>query len=344
MKIKLFLIVMFAIIYTSCKHNHEATKLEEPKNEKMLITAYSNDFEVFAESDAFIVGKTSNLFAHFSTLSDFKALESGTITARLVVNGNETSQSLDKPTRNGIYSFDITPETIGTGQIIFDIKTDKENFQVIVPNIVVYDTEDEARIIATEAVVSKTNTTVFTKEQIWKIDFSTELPKKEAFGQVIKTTAQVESAQGDELIITAKTNGIITLSNNSIFEGKGVSRGQLILSISGNQLADNNISVRFSEAKNNFEKAKADFERATALAKDKIVSEKDLRNTKNIYDNAKANFENLNKNFSSTGQNVLSPMKGFIKQIWKSCILRRLIINAATDNICHAAICSQGDP
>jgi RND family efflux transporter MFP subunit len=80
-------------------------------------------------------------------------------------------------------------------------------------------------------------------------------------------------------------------------------------------MADNNISVRYAEAKNNLEKAKADFERATELAQDKIVSAKDLLVAKNQYDNAKAVFDNLNNNFSASGQSVKSPMSGFVKQV-----------------------------
>jgi RND family efflux transporter MFP subunit len=99
-------------------------------------------------------------------------------------------------------------------------------------------------------------------------------------------------------------------------EGKSVSRGEKLLSISGNGLADNNPTVRFIEAKNNFEKAESDYERSKELVKDKIVSEKEFLNSKNEYDNAKAIFDNLNKNFSSSGQNITSPMKGFVKQLF----------------------------
>jgi RND family efflux transporter MFP subunit len=81
-------------------------------------------------------------------------------------------------------------------------------------------------------------------------------------------------------------------------------------------MADNNISVRFTEAQNNYEKAKADYERAQELAKDKIVSEKDLIAAKNQYENSKAVYENLNKNFNAAGQTVTSPMSGFIKQVF----------------------------
>ncbi len=339
MKNKLYFILILAYLFVSCnsEHDHESHEEhaehdeqneheghehhdedegEEHEDEKIQFTAYSNDFEVFAEADVFVTGETSNILSHFSKLPNFKALETGSITIRLVVNKKEIKQTLEKPDRKGIYSFNIKPETAGKGQIVFDINTEKGKFKIIVPNITVFQTEEEAHHEAHEHEISEVNTTVFTKEQSWKIDFSTELPKKEPFGQVIKTTAQIQSAQGDEIIISAKTSGIVKLSENSILEGKEVSRRQVLFSISGSELADNNISVRYTEAKNNFQKAKSDYERANELAKDKIVSEKDLLTARNRFDNEKAIYYNLNKNFNSKGQNVTSPMTGFIKYLF----------------------------
>jgi len=313
---KIFLFALLALLYAGCKSSDANHNQAEPEKAKIKLTAYSTDFEVYAEADPLAIGRTSNVLSHFSHLPDFKALEIGSMTIRLIINGKETTQTLDKPTRKGIYSFDIKPETQGTGKIIYDIKTDKGSFILEVPEITVYSNEQESDDAALKVVLGRTNTTVFTKEQTWKTDFATDYPKVEPFGQVIKTSAQVLSSQGDEIIVSAKSNGIVLLSNNNVLEGKSVSAGQVLFSISGSGLADNNSSVRFVEAQNNYEKANADYERAKELAKDKIVSEKDLLIAKNQYENAKAIYENLNKNFSSSGQNVSSPMSGFVKQLF----------------------------
>ncbi len=315
MKSKIILFALLAYIFVRCDPGHDNETHEVQDAAKIQLTEYSNEFELFAEADPFVKDKTSNVLAHFSDLPAFKAIESGSITICLIVNGRETKQTLENPTRKGIYSFDIKPETTGSGQIIFDINTEKGNFQIIVTQITVFANEQEATEAAGKDIVSNTNTTSFTKEQSWKIDYSSELPVTEPFGQVIKTTAQVKSTPGHEVIVPAKTNGIVMLLNYNVLEGNNVSDGQILFTISGNEFADNNSSVRFEEAKNNFEKAKADYERLQELVKDKIVSEKELLIAKNQYNNTKATFDNLNKNFSSTGQHVSSPMGGFIKQL-----------------------------
>ncbi len=316
MNYKIFMGVLLAFAIASCSPSgHENEKQDEHEKVKFQYTAYSTNFELFAEADAFIVGEKANVLSHFSKVPDFKAVEKGKITITLSVNGIETKQTLDQATRKGIYSFDLKPETKRKGKLTFEITTDKGTFEVIVPDVKVFANDEEAHK-AEQPVVSCTNTTVFTKEQSWKIDFATAIPRSEPFGQVIKTTALVQSAQSNELIISAKTSGVVLFNSGVLLEGRDVSVGQSLFSVTGGNMADNNIVVKYAEAKSNYEKANADYERAKELAKDKIVSEKDLLSAKNQYENAKAVYDNLNWNFNASGQTITSPQEGFIKQVF----------------------------
>lgn len=316
MKNKIIFFVLLAIIFTSCKENQTQEKEDSHSHEdiKLQITSYSNEFELFAEADPFVVGHTSGILSHFSHLPSFKALEKGEVKIRLIVSGNEVSQTLAEPTRKGIYKFRIKPNKAGKGLLIFDIKSNGIKSQ-ITSNIEVFSDEHDAIHSAEDAEISIGDAVPFTKEQSWKVDFATELPLKHEFGQNIKTVAQVQSLQRDEILISAKTSGIILFSNN-IVEGQSVNLGQILCNISGKGLADNNFAVRFAKAQNNFNKAKQDYERQKDLAKDKIISEKELLNAKNKYENTKAIYGNLNKNFSSTGQNLKSLLNGYVKQIF----------------------------
>jgi RND family efflux transporter MFP subunit len=316
MNFKILIGALWVIAVASCNPSAETENQDEREAIKFQYTSYTNDFELFAEADAFIVGETANVLSHFSMLPSFKAVEKGKIAITLSVNGKVSKQILDKPTRKGIYSFDIKPATQGKGTLTFEITNDKGSYEVIVPEVTVFASDAEAVEASKKVVISRTNTTVFTKEQSWKIDFSTNLANTEPFGQVIKTTALVQSSQGSEMVVTAKTNGIVVLTENNMLEGRDVTTGQALFSISGNNLADNNISVKYAGAKSNYEKANADYERAKELAKDKIVSQKDLLSAKNQYDNAKAVYDNLNRNFNASGQKVTSPITGFVKQVF----------------------------
>ena len=313
---KLILTSLIALAIAGCNHNQENGSDTESEEIKFQYTAYSDQFEIFAEADPFVTGQTANVLSHFSSLPEFTAVTDGTITIQLIVNGQSAEQTLPGPVRKGIYSFDIRPEVSGTGTLEYLIKTKAGHYNITVPGVSVYASITEATEAAGKNITPRTNTTVFTKEQSWKTGFSTGYPVRRSFGQVIKTTAQIHSAQGDEAIVTARTGGVISFAGLSIMEGLNVSHGQTLLTIKGSGFAKNNSAVRFAEAQNNFEKAKADYERAILLAEDKIVSEKQLLEVKTVYENARSVYENLKQNFNAGGQTVSSPMTGFVKQLF----------------------------
>lgn len=311
----LLLFALLILVAAGCqKTNNNSPVVDEPVN--LQLAAYSNEFEVYAEAKPFVVGRESNVLSHFSHLPDFKPLQQGDVAIRLLVNGSEVRQLLEKPARKGIYSFDIKPTTVGSGNIVYDINTDGEAFQVVVPDIMVYPDESSAAEAAKSKAASRTNAISFTKEQSWKIDFATEFPQAGGFGQLIKTTGRLESDLGDEQMIVAKTSGIVTFRGDELLPGNPVARGSTLLTITGSGLADNNSAVRFAEAQNNYQKTKTDLERAKKLAADKIVSDKDLVRAQTDFENASAIFENLRKNFSANGQSVTSPLTGFVKQVF----------------------------
>lgn len=316
MYFKLLLTSLIVITIAGCNHNHENGSDAESEAIKLQYTAYSDKYELFAEADPFVTGQTANVLSHFSILLEFTAVTSGAITLKLNVNGKTVEQTLESPTRKGIYSFDVRPEMSGSGILEYLIQTETGNYTVTIPGVTVYSNMQDAKEAAGKNITPRTNTTVFTKEQSWKTEFSTGYPVRRPFGQVIKTTAQIQSAQGDEVMVTAKTGGVISFAGLSIMEGINVSHGQVLLTIKGSGFAENNSSVRFAEAQNNFEKAKADYDRAMLLAEDKIVSEKQLIEAKTVYENARSVYENLKQNFNAAGQTVTSPMSGFVKQLF----------------------------
>ncbi len=316
MYLKLISFAMLAISMVACnQHHHESDSHEEHEEAKFQYTVYSNDFELFAEADAFVAGESSHLLAHFSSLPDFRAIDDSKITLVFTMNGKETRQILDKPTRKGMYSFEIRPEAAGKGWLRFEIANSKGNFEVIVPDVTVFEDDTAAHEAAEKIDIPKTNTTVFTKEQSWKVDFASGYPKNKPFGQVIKTTALVEAAQGNELVVTARSAGAVFFSSGKLFEGTEINTGQTLFTISSDGLTDNNMAVKYAEARSNYEKAKADYDRASELVADRIIAEKDFLVTKNEYETTKAVFDNLNRSTGEHGQSITSPLTGFVRQV-----------------------------
>lgn len=156
----------------------------------------------------------------------------------------------------------------------------------------------------------------FHAEQQEKIEFATELPVVEPFGQIIKTTAQVLSAPEDEAVISARMSGIVLFAGNNLSEGQAVKAGQTLFTVSGAGLADNNSQVRFTEALNNYKKAESDYQRAKELKNAQIVSEKDFLRIQADYENAKTVYQTVYQNFGGKGQTISAPFSSYIKQIF----------------------------
>ena len=316
MKYIVFIIaILLATILVSCKHSHTKEADEHARNETIKIAAYSSDFEVFAEATPFVAGQKSDILAHFSHLENFKPLAEGSVTASLIIGTDEIHQTLEQPSRPGIYLFSLQPTAAGTGKLVFDIKTSKGASQIVVPNITAYSNEHDAHEAAVNAAVSSSNGATFSKEQSWKVDFATVEARSEPFGQIIRATAQIQPSQGDERVITAKTNGTVFFPNVNIVEGKFVNAGQSLFFIDGSGMSDNNLSVRYAEAESEYNRAKAEYERKTELSKDNIVSQSDLLKVKTDYTNAEAAYNNLRRNFATGKQSISSSISGFITRV-----------------------------
>jgi len=306
------MLIVFAVMGCNHKHSHEHNHAH---NESLQLSAYNADFELFAEATPFVVGETSEILAHFSHLENFKPLAEGTVTVSMIIGTDGIRQTLEQPTQAGIYHFSLQPKTAGTGKLVFDIKTSKGTSQIVVPNITVYDDEHEAHEAAAEAAVTSSNGATFTKEQSWKVDFATTEVRRQPFGQIIRTTAQIQPSQGDERTIPAKASGIVSFANNNVIEGTAVSAGQSLFFIDGSGMADNNLSVRYAEVESEYNRAKTEYERKQELAKVNIVSQSDLLKAKTDFTNAEAAYNNLRNNFTAGKQSISSPISGFVTRV-----------------------------
>jgi membrane fusion protein, heavy metal efflux system len=317
MKQTVFIAAISLFLFAGCK-NKSTSDLHDHDHEDVYLQmiAYSEELELFAEAEPFAAGKASTILAHFTRLSDFKPLDESSITASMMTGSKGVRQTIDKPTRPGIYVFRLTPAIAGKTKIVFDIKNSLGEFQVTVPDIIVHENSHDAIHAAEDQIIEDPNAVFFTKEQSWKFDFATDFPDYDSFGQVIRTVAQVVPAQSDEIIVSAKTSGNIIFTDHFLLEGQTVRTGQKLLRISGSEMADNNFLVRYEEARNNHVRAKSEYERAASLAVEKIISEKELDQAKNEYENVRVVYENMVRNFGPDGQTVKSPVEGFVGQIF----------------------------
>ena len=277
-------------------------------------TRYTYKTELFVEFKPLVTGTTSTFAAHFTKLGEnFTALTEGTVTVSLIMGDKGVRHTEEAPASPGIYRLALKPSSAGKGQLVFDIKTKDYTDKIVIDNITVFANTEAA--MAEVQPEPSSNTLSYLKEQAWKVGFANTPVYTHPFHEIIKASGEILSAPGDEVIITANTNGAVSFADNALTVGSLVSNGQALFVLSGSSNVVDNTESRYKEAKVNYEKAKLDYERAAVLVKDKIVSEKDFFTAKAAYENAAIIYTTLSKNYSVRGQRINAPIKGYLKNL-----------------------------
>jgi cobalt-zinc-cadmium efflux system membrane fusion protein len=308
--------LLWVFALASCQRSpspDEQGHAHEPESPTLAYTLYSDKTELFIEFKPLVVGQSTRFAAHFTKLSDsFTALTEASITVSLIVDGKGIRSAVDKPSSPGIFRLALKPTTVGTGNLVFDVKTPEYTDRLTIKAVVVYADQKSADALKIEE--PEGGSISFLKEQAWKIEFANQRIEPQTFYDVIKTSGQLNAKATDEQVISARSSGAVKW-NEKIAPGASVVQGQELFVLTSGNLAQGNIESQYREAKSNFEKAEADYIRVQPLLADKIVSQKDYAEIKNKYEQTKIEYETLGRNYSQGGQTVQSPMAGFVKQL-----------------------------
>ena len=140
---------------------------------------------------------------------------------------------------------------------------------------------------------------------------ASEVIQPKTFRQVIKTSGEVQAAQGAESVVVANVAGVVSFQR-AVTEGMQVGKGATIMTISASKLQDGDPAERARIA---YEAAKADYDRASRLVESQIVSQKEFNAIKEKYENARLAYEALAKNQTKGGVEVVAPIGGYIKNL-----------------------------
>lgn len=146
-------------------------------------------------------------------------------------------------------------------------------------------------------------------------DYKTAKVAFEPFHSIIKTSGEIKLSTSGEFVLTAPSSGIVHYADQTLSEGTSLKAGQNMFYISGGDLVDNNVNVKYNQAKSRYDKATSDYERAEQLVKQNIISEKEFDQAKMVYLNAKSEFDIMKKSASGKSS-VKTPSKSFIKEFY----------------------------
>ncbi|WP_192823909.1 efflux RND transporter periplasmic adaptor subunit [Rufibacter sp. LB8] len=284
--------------------------------EDLSYTLYTGQTELFVEFTPLIVGQTSKFAAHLTKLGPaFKPFTEGQLTVSLVKGNKGIRHTVDTPRSPGIFGPKLQPTTAGEGyRLIFDVKAGALTDQFVIENVTVYP-DLKTAIAQQPKPEEKGNEISYLKEQAWKVEFANQEVKKGPFYEVIKTSGQVMPAQGDEVVLTAKADGIVEFVGSGLLAGKTVTKGQPLFTVKGGGLADDNLNVKLAQLRANYQKAQVDYNRASELVKDQIIPRKEYESIKLQYETARREYQALAGAFKGGGLRIGAPQSGFIKEV-----------------------------
>ncbi|MDR2774464.1 MAG: efflux RND transporter periplasmic adaptor subunit [Tannerella sp.] len=150
----------------------------------------------------------------------------------------------------------------------------------------------------------------FSRQQAEAVGLQIEEVTVGTFSQVIKTSGQILSAQGDEVSITATSNGIVSFAGSSVSDGAAIRAGEAIVVISAKNLLDGDPAAKTGIA---YETALKEYQRAEELTKVQIISAKEFEQARLRYETAKTAYEAQASAITAGGVKVVSPVNGYIK-------------------------------
>src|SRR5690554_5840538 len=82
------------------------------------------------------------------------------------------------------------------------------------------------------------------KQQFERLGLQLETVGIRPFSQIIKTAGQLEAATGQEVVLSARSSGIISFANRNLTSGRAVSRGEALAYISDKNMVDGEVLNR----------------------------------------------------------------------------------------------------
>jgi len=315
-----YILIVLAFLAMSCNnkaedahaHNADGSHLGE-EIPRLDHTIWTDKTELFVEFPALIVGNGSKFAAHFTVLNKHQPVREGSVTVSLIKDGKGIRNTVEAPSSPGIFSPAIQPKEAGNYQLVFELTTPEYSDKITIDNVTVYANADEA--IKALGTSEDDGSISFLKEQAWKIDFQTAPVVNGKIYDVINTSGVWTPASGSVKTLVAKSNGVVDFSVSNLTEGTLVKRGQLLINVSSQGLASNNLSTDIASAKAKYEQAKSEYDRKKELYESKIVPKAEFEKVESNYNITKSNYQSLSSGVSGGGKQIRAPFDGYITAI-----------------------------
>lgn len=294
-------------------HNADGSHPQQEGLQAISYTLYTDSTELFVEFPPLVVGKTSRFATHLTHLGgSFRAYTEGKVAVSLIQADKGLRNSVDSAASPGIFRLALQPLRSGWGKLVFDVQGRDFSDQITIDSVMVY--ADETSAIQAQAAPAAGSDITYLKEQAWKTEFANAPVQRQTIFDIVKATGQLVPAPGDEVTIAARSNGMVHFAGNGNVVGTPVKSGQALFSITGGEIAFENIEAAKQAAQAELKTAKTEYERASELIKDQLITRGEYEAARLRYEKSNIALANLSRNYSG-GNTLAATTNGYIAAI-----------------------------
>lgn len=266
------------LLLAGCGDKTPATAAAEHHDDAgAKITHFGEKTELFVEFPTLIVGQTATFIAHFTQLADFKPLVQGRLTVRLSGgNAPDENFTVDAPAVPGIFKPGVTPKMAGKRELTLSVESALGTLTHELGPVTVY-ADAQAAATGHGEHDDDDSGIAFSKEQQWKIDFSTTAAVKGVARPSVAATATIRAHPDGEAQLAAPAAGLLRAAGAFPRVGQAVKKGQVLAWLAprlGGDTDQATLGASAGKAKIALEQARRERERMEALFKDEAIAEK----------------------------------------------------------------------
>lgn len=224
-------------------------------DEGWAVTAWGARYEIFAECDPLVVGRSVRSHTHVTVLEDFSPLRVGVVSAVLSRVGGETSVFRQgSAVRDGIFSIEIKPDEPGDYDLSFRVESSAGDEVIPAGRVRVGDAGSPGGPVESPmsgpyapAASASADAISFLKEQQWRTEFRTAWAEEGSVRSSVHGPGRTGAAAGAEVVLSAPLDGTVT-AESRFYVGLAMERGETVMGLAARAASNRTLAELESEA------------------------------------------------------------------------------------------------
>ena len=292
--------------------------------ESWSVTSWGERYEVFAETEPLVAGRSATCNAHVTVLEGFAPLRAGSVTVVLRGSGPDLVFRQVGPKREGIFPVKLEPPAEGTFEMFFQVDGAAGDEELAGGRVRVGTTASPGRTAADHEVTAGASALSFLKEQQWRTTFATAPVTQGTLGESVAGPARIIPPAGGEVTLTATFDSTIAPSPwpyTGLVVAKGDTMLRLLPRIGGRSLPDLQADAASLDAE--VEAARRRVERLTELLRVEATSVAELERARATLAGLEARLRSAREGVeaaggrfdASPGASVAAPWAGRVAEV-----------------------------